>query len=182
MAFAGRLAGRREVGPAGAGEGNFAKRNRRSAAEAPLFWRGLPEQDGWDDGQGLIAARFRRGLPATWREAQFERSGDGRSRVQRTQAGLDRRNAGGGAKPNGPATQAEHSAALRWGATRQRAEEGRTGAPRLDSQRSSADAPLNKGTRRKAQTRGRGQGKDHNQGKGRAAERPAPNTAAGATT
>ena len=33
-----------------------------------------------------------------------------------------------------------------------------------------------------AQTRGPGQGKDHSKGKGRAAERPAPRTAAGATT
>ena len=33
-----------------------------------------------------------------------------------------------------------------------------------------------------AQTRGPGQGKDHNQGRGRAAEQPAPRTATGATT
>ena len=119
---------------------------------------------------------------ATEREAQFERRGPGRCKGCWAQRAWERRQAGGGAKGKWPGTRAENSAALRWGPLG----DGRRKAGRRretsDSQRSSADAPLNKGTRTTAQTRGQDQGKDHSQGSGRAAERPAPRKAAGATT
>ena len=67
-------------------------------------------------------------------------------------------------------------------------EEGRTGAARLETQESpratpaaaeAGDAGMDLA---EAQTRGPGQGKDHSQGKGRAAERPDRRSGAGATT
>ena len=73
------------------------------------------------------------------------------------------------------------------GAERLNAERGRTGAAELDMQESPratpavAEAGDTGMDLAGAQTRGPGQGIDHSQGKGRAAGRPAPNTAAGAT-
>ena len=118
----------------------------------------------------------------TGREAQFERRGPGRCNGCWAQKAWERRQAGGGAKGKWPGTRAENSAALRWGPLGDGRKKAGRGLPRLDTQRSSADAPLNKGTRTKAQTRGRDQGKDHNQGKSRTAERPARRSGAGATT
>ena len=118
----------------------------------------------------------------TGREAQFERRGPGRCKGCWAQKGWERRQAGGGAKGKWPGTRAENSSALRWGPFGDGRRKAGWGSPRSDTRRSSADAPLNNGTRRKAQTRGRSQGQDRCQGNGRAAERPAPRTAAGATT
>ena len=43
------------------------ERENYNPPEAPLFWRGLPEQHGWNGAQGLVSARFRREPPVTGR-------------------------------------------------------------------------------------------------------------------
>lgn len=68
------------------------------------------------------------------------------------------------------------------GAARRRAEKGWTGAAKAGHTEEQRGRSAKQRDTQKAQTRGPGQGKDRSQGRGRAAERPAPNTAAGATT
>ena len=124
---------------------------------------------------------FRRKLPDTRREALFERSGAGRIRARGAQKGRSRRKAGWGAEAKGPDPRAENSAALRRGHQgdgRRKPRGGRQGTTRRTAGRT---LRLTEG-RAEAQKRGRERQTTTSLLAGRAAERPAPNTAAGATT
>ena len=142
---------------------------------------GVPGAEGTDQRRGFRLRPSRREPRPTRREALFERSGAGRTRALGAQKGRNRRKAGWGAEAKGPDPQAENSAALRSGAPGQRTEKARRGH-RGTTRRGAGRTLRLTEKHAEAQTRGRSQGKDYNQGKGRAAERPAPNTAAGATT
>ena len=124
------------------------------------FVRRFPVRDGWNGEQVLVATRFRRGPPVTGREAQFERSGTGAPEHKgRRQVWNAERLAGARsqiARPRKRNTRPRCVGGLPGDGRRK----GGRGRETSDSQRSSADAPLNKGTRRKAQTRGREKGTD----------------------
>lgn len=137
--------------------------------------------EGADLRRDLRLRPSRRELTGTRREAQFERSGAGRTRLQRAQKGRIRTMAGWGAEAMGQDPRAENSAALRSGAPGRRTEKARRGHWGTTRRTAGRTLRLTEGSA-EAETRGRSQGKDYSQGKGRAAERLAPNTAAGATT
>ena len=175
---AGSLTGRRKAGPAGDGEGDFAAGTGIAEVRGAGYVETRTKAHGAQKRMGPATQAEPPEAPLFWAEVTGARRRERCAEVGQIRSA---------ARDQAGRRRAERSPGAE-GAERLNAERGQTGAAELDMQESpratpaSAEAGDTSMDLAEAQTRGPGQGKDHSQGKGRAAERPAPRKAAGATT